>query len=78
MSAVAGEEAGVDAAHRRAADDVELHLAAQIAGQILADVAHDARLVGAARAAAREHEGYAGTVAAVVGPRRRAHPIPSG
>jgi hypothetical protein len=69
------EEARVDRAHRRAAHDVELHLAAQVAGQVLADVAHDARLVGATGAASREHERHTGTVAAVLGTRRRAHPI---
>ena len=74
MSAVAAEEAGVDRAHRRAADDVELDLPAQVAGQILADVAHDAGLVGAARAAAGQHQGDPGSVAASSGPRRRAHP----
>ena len=71
-------EAGVDRPHRRAAHDVELHLPAQIAGQILADVAHDARFVGAAGAAARQDQGDAGSVAAILGPRRSAHPIPSG
>ena len=73
-----GEEAGVDRSHRRAAHDVELHLTAQIARQILSDVAHDAGLIGAAGAAAGQHEGDTGSVAAFLGPRRRAHTIPPG
>ncbi len=43
-------------------------------GQILADVPHDAGLVGATGAATGQHESYPWTVAASSGSRRRAHP----
>ena len=78
MSAVAGDEAGMDAPHRGPADDVEVDLPAEVAGQLLADVAQDTRLVGAAGAAAGQHQGQPGAITALSGPRWRAHPISSG
>jgi hypothetical protein len=72
-----GEEAGVDGPHRRAADDVELDLSAEVAGEILADIAHHAGLIGAAGTAAGQHESHPGTVAALPRSRRCAHPISS-
>ncbi len=73
MSAGAGDETGVDAAHRRTRDDVELHLPAQIAREILAQVTQHPGLVRAARPAARQNQGDAGPVAASTRSSGRAH-----
>ncbi len=51
-----GEAAGVERAHRGAAQDVERWVAAEVARDLLEDVLDDADLVGAARGAAGEHQ----------------------
>jgi hypothetical protein len=57
-----GEEGGIDAACRDAADDREAQLR-----QVARDAAQHPRLVGAARAAAGEHDGEAAGVRRVAG-----------
>jgi hypothetical protein len=51
-----GDEAGVDGAHRGAADDVEGHAAAEGAGHVLEDVADHPDLIGTARRATGQHQ----------------------
>ena len=69
-----GEAAGVERTDGGAAQDVERWIAAEVAGDVLEDVLHDADFVGAARGAAGEHERHlAATVRSARALRSRRH-----